>query len=226
MRIDPEDLRRHYASLSDEEILDIDRSDLAPAAQGIYDREIARRRLHRPPEPEPEPEPEEESYHRPLPVVKPGANRDFASQPRADTGDGPPPAWLEDAACAWSASIYPSSDHIGTGAEAQTALSDAGIPNRIVVKPPEPAAPSTPRSRYCVMVPGDLGMRAFSVVERKVSNPIAEAEWRSQLHSFSDEELLALNPEDFWGALLDRAERMKRAYLDEIARRKLRAPAR
>ena len=65
----------------------------------------------------------------------------------------------------------------------------------------------------------------ISVVQMKVSNRMAEAEWRSQLHSFSDEELLALNPEDFWGALLDRAERMKRAYFDEMARRKLRAPA-
>jgi hypothetical protein len=57
-------------------------------------------------------------------------------------------------------------------------------------------------------------------------NRIAEAEWRSQLEAFSDEELRALNPEDFWGALLDRVERMKRAYVDEIARRKLPPAAR
>jgi hypothetical protein len=75
------------------------------------------------------------------------------------------------------------------------------------------------------MVPGDLAMRAYSVVERMVFNRMAVAEWRSQLQAFSDQELVALNPEDFWGALLDRAESMKRAYLDEIARRKLqRAP--
>jgi hypothetical protein len=37
MRIDPKDLRRHYESLSDEGFLDIDRSDLAPVAQRIYD---------------------------------------------------------------------------------------------------------------------------------------------------------------------------------------------
>jgi hypothetical protein len=35
-----------------------------------------------------------------------------------------------------------------------------------------------------------------------------------------------LNPEDFWGALLDRAERMQRAYVDEIDRRKLQSAAR
>jgi hypothetical protein len=220
MRIDPEDLRRHYASLSDEVLLDIDRADLAPVAQGIYDREIARRRLDRPPEQDVE----EEAYRRPLPVVKPGANWDFVGQPGADAGDGPPPAWLEDAACAWSALIYPTGDYAFTEAEVQTALRDAGIPNRIVVKPPAPAPPSKPLSLYCVMVPGDLATRACGVVQRKVSNRIAEDEWRSQLHSFSDEELLALNPADFWDALLDRAARMQRAYLDEMAHRKLQAP--
>jgi hypothetical protein len=76
------------------------------------------------------------------------------------------------------------------------------------------------------MVPGDRATRACSVVERKVFNRMAEAEWRSQLQAFSDEELRAWNPEDFWGALLDRAERMKRAYVDEIDRRKLQSAAR
>jgi hypothetical protein len=219
MRIDPEDLRRHYESLSDEELLDLDRSDLAPIAQGIYDQQIARRGLDHPPEQEQE----EDAYDRPLPVFKPGEDRDFAGEPGLDTGDGPPPDWLEDAACSWSANIYPNSDYMTTGAEVQAALHDAGIPNRIVVKPPEPERPSAPRSLYCVMVPGDLGSRAVGVVERTVFNRMAEAEWRSQLQSFSDEELRALNPEDAWGALLDRAERMKRAYLDEIARRKQQA---
>ena len=217
MRIDPEDLRRHYESLSDEGFLDIDRSDLARVAQGIYDQEIARRGLDHPPEQE------MEAFHRPLPIFKVGADRDIASELRADTDAGPPPAWLEDAACAWSAFISPVVDYIGTGAEVQTALRDAGIPNRIVVKPPEPEPPSTPRSLYCVMVPGDLGTRAYSVVEREVFNQMAEAEWRSQLQAFSDEQLRALNPEDFWSALLDRAARMKRAYLNEIAHRKLQA---
>jgi hypothetical protein len=76
------------------------------------------------------------------------------------------------------------------------------------------------------MVPGERGTHAYSVVERKVFNRMAEAEWRSQLQAFSDEELRALDPEDFWGALLDRAERMKRAYLDEVARRKLQPASR
>jgi hypothetical protein len=153
-----------------------------------------------------------------------GADRDIASELRADTDAGPPPAWLEDAVCTWSADIYPNGDYMVTGAEVQTALQEAGIPNRVVVKPPDPEPPSTSHrshSLYCVMVPGERGTHAYSVVERKVFNRMAEAEWRSQLQAFSDEELRALDPEDFWGALLDRAERMKRAYLDEVARRNL-----
>jgi hypothetical protein len=221
MHINPEDLRCHYESLSDEGLLEIDRSDLAPVALGIYDQEIARRGLTHPQKQEQEEEQEEEAYHRPLPVFKPGKNWDPAGELGGDTDDGPPPAWLEDAACPWSAYIYPNGDYIEGGAEVQTALRDAGIPNRIVVKPPEPEPPSTPRSLYCVMVPGDLGTRACSVVEQKVFNRQAEAEWRSQLQSFSDEQLRTLNPDDFWGALLDKAERMKRAYLDEMAERKL-----
>ena len=219
MRIDPEDLRRHYESLSDEGLLDIDRSDLVPVAQGIFDEEIARRGLERPPE-----EKEEgdgDGYHRPLPVFRAAADWDFASQLGADTDDGPSPAWLENAACPWSAYIYPDADYIGTGVEVQAALREAGIPSRIVVNPSEP--PPTPGSLYCVMVPGDLATRACSVVERRVFNRMAVAEWRSQLQAFSDEQLRALNPEDFWGALLERAESLKQAYLDEIARRNLQA---
>jgi len=76
------------------------------------------------------------------------------------------------------------------------------------------------------MAPGDVATRAYYVVERRVFNQQALAEWRSQVQAFSDEQLRALKPEDFWGALLERAESMKRAYLDEIARRDLRAAGR
>jgi hypothetical protein len=76
------------------------------------------------------------------------------------------------------------------------------------------------------MVPGDLNMRAYNVIEREVFNPQREADWRTHLQALSNEDLRALKPDDFCGALLDHAERLKRAYLDEIARRKLEAAAR
>ena len=43
MPIDPADLRRHYASLTDEALLEIERDELVDAAQHIYDDELAER---------------------------------------------------------------------------------------------------------------------------------------------------------------------------------------
>ena len=43
MQIDPEEFRRHYASLSDEALLDIDREELVDVAQQCYDEELAQR---------------------------------------------------------------------------------------------------------------------------------------------------------------------------------------
>jgi hypothetical protein len=213
MRIDPEDLRRHYESLSDEGLLDIDRDDLAAMAQGIYDREIARRGLDRGPETE----------EAPYGFEQDESAEDAAEPAPYEDEDGPPPAWLEDAACPWSNVMSPGVDYSGSGAEVQAVLRAAGIPSRNVVKPPEQEPAGPPRGLYCVMVPGELNDRAFSVIERKIFNPQREADLRNHLAMLTDEELLALKPEDLWGALLDRAERMKRAYLDEIARRKLAA---
>jgi hypothetical protein len=53
-----------------------------------------------------------------------------------------------------------------------------------------------------------------------------EADWRNHLQTLSDEDLRALKPEDFCGALLDRAERLKRAYLEEVASRERKASGR
>ena len=40
-QIDPEEFRRHYASLSDEALVDIDRDDLLDVAQKRSDEELA-----------------------------------------------------------------------------------------------------------------------------------------------------------------------------------------
>lgn len=110
MRIDPEGLRRHYESLSDGGLLDIDPADLTPMAHAVYNGEIARRGLRGRLKPKEE---EQEVYHRPAPVMKAAANWDVAAG--ADTGDGPPPKWLDDAACSWSAYVQPNADYAGTG---------------------------------------------------------------------------------------------------------------
>lgn len=207
MRIDAKELRRHYESLSDEEILDLDRAELVEVAQTVYDQEIKRRGLDR--------EREAESSDEQGEIEDAGVEPDFGVE------DGPPPDWLEDAACAYSTVMSPGVDYASDAAEVRAALRAAGIPNCIAVRPPDPEPPrSEPPSLYCVMVPGALNMHATSVIEREIFNPQSEADWRTHLEALSDEELSVLKPEVFCAALLDKAARLKRAYQDEIARRK------
>jgi hypothetical protein len=47
MNVDPQDLERHYSSLSDSALLDVNRDDLIEIAQDRLDRELARRGLTR-----------------------------------------------------------------------------------------------------------------------------------------------------------------------------------
>lgn len=54
MDIDPEEIRRGYAEMSDEGILSLDREDLTDLARKYYDHELERRGLQ--PEPEKQPE--------------------------------------------------------------------------------------------------------------------------------------------------------------------------
>jgi hypothetical protein len=221
MRIRSDDLRGHYASLSDGELLNIDRSDLAEMAQAIYDEEISRRSLNGPPE-------KGSCDGDPVDDME-GA----AADPDPDGGgDAPPPDWLEDAACPWAVLMHGRAmgqfdDYASQAAKVRAVLRGAGIPSHVVVKHPDPEPPPVQRpSEYCVMVPGDLNMQATSVIEREIFNPQHEEEWRNHLEALSDEQLGALKPEIFCGALLDRAERLNRAYLDEIASRKLHSSGR
>jgi hypothetical protein len=46
VEIDPEEFKRHYAELSDEGLLSIDRADLIELARTYYDAEVASRGLH------------------------------------------------------------------------------------------------------------------------------------------------------------------------------------
>ncbi len=45
MQIDPEEFKRHYAMLSDEALLEIDRDELVDTARTYYDAELAERNL-------------------------------------------------------------------------------------------------------------------------------------------------------------------------------------
>jgi hypothetical protein len=70
VELDPEDLRRHYAMLSDEALLDVDRSELVEDAQSLYDHQIRQR----------------------------GLTPEGSADPTGDAE--PKPGWLEEAVCA------------------------------------------------------------------------------------------------------------------------------
>lgn len=201
MRINISDLRRHYEELSDEELLDLNRAQLMALAQQVYDEEMERRGLNRKPEVTFPGEPEEQP--------------DAYGVVHWNPEDGTPPDWLEDAACVHSIVMHPGANYADSAAEVQAALHAAGIPSFVTEEPQEDGP-----GLYCVMVHGELNMHATGIIERDVYNPQYEADWRTHLRGLSDEQLAVLKPDIFCAGLLDKAARMKRAYLEELALRK------
>jgi ABC-type Fe3+-hydroxamate transport system substrate-binding protein len=70
-------------------------------------------------------------------------------------------------------------------------------------------------------VPGNLNLRATSVLERDIFNQEFEGTWQAHLETLSDAELRQMNPEVVFCGLFDKVERVNRVYEDELARRKL-----
>jgi len=204
MRIDAEDLRRHYASLSDGELAELDRNDLVEMAQKIYDEEVARREALQPEEAEEPVEDEDDAS----PV---GESADW------DADSGPPPEWLEDAACAYSVEVHRRHPDTADMLRARSALRAAGIPCFAVTEPTE-----RDDVELCsLLVPGALTLHATSVLDRDIFNPQQEESWRTHLGALTDGDLRALDPDIFCAGMLDRAARLRKTYEGELARRNL-----
>jgi hypothetical protein len=228
VRIDSEDLRRHYAEIADEDLAAVDPEDLTEAARALYDAEVARREL--PPR------------HEAEETEKGGDSSQSISQieeigsalSEFDIDTASPPDWLEDAACACS-----FAPELSMAVAARAILRRAGIPFYITTDQDEDdtsqvlSAPQYPlharvpsglpqNAMIRVMVPGTLALHATSILDREIFNKEKEAEWRKHFEGLSDEELRALDPEILCAGLLDLAARLRRAYEDEIARRELR----
>ena len=199
MPVDLEYLRRHYSSLSDEALQELDRADLVEAAQKCYDEELARR--------------------KPLGPTKPvDQTADLESQ--VPDGDNKP-EWLDEAS-----EVYSQLDRAGAVpapdiANARDALEAAGIPCYLdlSVPPEEEPPPQKPIRLWRLMVPGNLNQRATSILERDIFNADFEAEWKTHLEMLSDEELRSMDPKVAFCGLFDRVERVTRAFDEEIARR-------
>ena len=198
MQIDLERLRQHYSSLSDDELVALDREELTEAARKCYDDEVARRDLA---------EPEE-------PGEDPGEYTGIQSDHSVD------PDWLQDAACACSYVSQPGGSAAGDAENARGALEDAGIPCQVSVV--EIAASTTDQPaqhEYRVMVPGALNLKATAILDKEVFNPQLEADWRTHFETLTDKELGELNPDVICAGLVDRIARLKRVYNDEVSRR-------
>jgi hypothetical protein len=191
VQIDRDALSRHYGSLSDEELLALDREDLTDTAQEFYDREMEKRQLDAA---------EEEPRNEPISLEAEG---------EAD------PDWLESASCACSfqagAGNSPYADEAQRACEI---LRDAGVPSQVVAEHSE-----TGPDLLNVMVPGPLHLKAASLLDRDLFNEEMEETWRTHFAELSDDELGALDPDILCAGILDRAERLKRIFQEEKERR-------
>ena len=72
------------------------------------------------------------------------------------------------------------------------------------------------------MVPGARNLEAASALAMAIDNPQEGEMWRAHFEELSDEELRVLKFDAVCAGLRDRLARLKRAYDDEVARRKVR----
>jgi hypothetical protein len=189
VQLDPKDLRRHYSSLSDEALLDINRDDLTAVAQSCYDEEVASRQL-----------------------VSAGeaatASDDAEIQIESD--------WLESAAVACSFGPQDTADL----EQACGILENADVPYQINARD-EQDSQGQPYQIQDVMVPAPLQLLALSALDQEMFNERHEADWRAHLGNLSDDDFATVHIEDLTAGMLDRVERLKRVYADELARRGL-----
>jgi hypothetical protein len=194
LQIDPEHLKRHYASLSDEALSELKRHELIGAAQKIYDDERERR------------QPLAEALADPLPNVR----------------LEPEPDWMKDAACACSFPALPG-QYDAPGADlARSVLDAAGIPVYVGAYEEAPPAQWLLISEIRIMIPSRCSIEAESVLDREIYNAQVEDLWKNHFATLSDKEFRELDFEILIGGLTDRIARLRRAYKNELASRSAR----
>ncbi len=215
MQLDPEYLRQHYDSLSDEALLAVDRNELVEIAQKILDEEVARRALV----------PLRGTRRTQIIPTPPDLHDEEAELDGEPPDAGDEPAWLEDAAEVYSRTVNPGTTPAPDAVNARDVLQAAGIPCYLeLCESTQEKNVSLEQTHYWrLLVPGELNLRATSVLERDIFNAEFEAQWKTHLEALTDEELRAMNPQVAFCGLFDRIERVSRAYDEEIARRRLKA---
>jgi hypothetical protein len=196
MQVTRDELRRHYASLSDEMLAEIDPAGLTDVARTCYLREVDERGL----------------AGEAAPAT---ADAEVEDSLEAD------PDWLDHAACPCSYTATPGSNHAPDAARARDVLLAANVPCHLSLSTADPRnADSQAYDEYRVLVPEPLNLKAISVLDKEVFNVELEDDWRAHFAALSDDELREVRPEVVCAGLLDRVDRLTRAYNDEIARRR------
>jgi len=171
LQIDLDNLRRHYASLSDPALLALDPEDLTEVARECYNTELFHRGLTRPEEPADD----EPSNAEPVPqeLTEWGeSHRQFMSQV----------PWAKSAVRLHAFQFAPEAE------EARDALEEAGIPCAL-------ASEASRVSQFELMVPAasfDAGQR---VLNDQIFHPAFEDALEGHFAEFSDEELLSIDRE-------------------------------
>ncbi len=212
MKVDTAYLKRHYASLSDEGLLEIDRDQLVDEARKCLDDEIAQRNLDQDREIDAYPDDLD-----PVEPMKPGEPSSTGS-----TNEDAKPDWLDDGAEVLSRVDRAGMEVAGGLLDARIALESAGIPCYLSFEErPEETRIDPPSRIWRLLVPGNRNLYAMSVLDRDLFNEEFEGVWRTHLELLSDEDLRESQPEKAFCGLFDRIERVKRVYREELARRKL-----
>jgi hypothetical protein len=207
MQVDRGELGEHFASLSDEELLDLKRDDLTEEAQGIYDLEISSRRLKKASATKRMIENTEASFYK----------RDYGGD--NETVD---PDWHHDGTVVCAIVDTPGSHSEESVSKAQTSLQAVGIPSHLRARRELDASGiRDPYDTMEVLVPVRCAMHAASILDRDVFNDEFETYWRDHLSMLSNEDLLMLDPDIFCAGLIDKLSRMKRVYAQELTKREL-----
>jgi len=209
MQVDPEYLRQHYASLSDEELLSVDRAELVPAAQTVLDQEISNRRLTG-------------RVDRAITSLTEDEEPEAETEEYDEYEEEEEPDWLDDAIEVRSWATTNTDQPSGDALEALQALKRAGIPCYLELSElaEGPSPQQYPTHQWRLLAPNKLNLRATGILERDILNAEFEDSWKAQLEALSDEELRSMDPKIAFCGLYDRLARLNRVYAEEVARRK------
>lgn len=190
MQVDPEFLKKHYASLSDEAFNEVDRNELVGIAQRIYDEERSTR------------EPSS-----PAPSVRPATP---SKRPESE------PEWVSDATCACTFPTSQGQYDAARSEQVREALENAGIPVHVGSHTEPPPENPKPVSEIRILIPSRYSLEAESVLDHEIYNQEVEDLWKTHFEMLSDEEFKDLDFESLISGLTDRLERLRRVYQDEV----------